>query len=41
MPLRNHEFQEIELNENYTLVKGVNEILLPFSTSDFELDTIR
>lgn len=38
MPLRNHEFQEMQLNENYTLLKGVNEILPPFSTFEFDLD---
>jgi len=40
MPLREHEFREIRINENQTLLKGVNEILSPFSTFEFELDKI-
>lgn len=40
MPLKNHEFQEIQLNGNHTLRSSVNEILPPFSTFVFDLDKI-
>jgi len=40
MPLRKHELWEIRLNGNQTLLKGVNEILPPFSNFEFDLDKI-